>query len=118
MVGWWRVGLAAVLCSLWSTVSAEPIVLAGPAMGTTYRVVLAAEIPGLTRGEVHREIEAVLARIDAAASTWRDDSDVSRFNRVAAGEWVPVGDDLARIVTIAPKAMVSPCAKLENRRIP
>ena len=101
MVGWWRVGLAAVLCSLWSTVSAEPIVLAGPAMGTTYRVVLAAEIPGLTRGEVHREIEAVLARIDTAANTWRDDSDVSRFNRVAAGEWVPVGDDLARIVTIA-----------------
>ncbi len=81
--------------------AAEPSVIAGPAMGTTYRVVLAAEIPGLDRGEVHREIELVLARIDAAASTWRADSDVSRFNRAAAGEWVTVGDDLARIVTIA-----------------
>ncbi len=70
-------------------------------MGTTYRVVLAADIPGLARGEVHRELEAVLARIDAAASTWRDDSDVSRFNREPAGEWVPVGDDLRRIVAIA-----------------
>ena len=81
--------------------SAEPLVLAGPAMGTTYRVTLAAEVLGLTRGEVHREIEAVLARIDAAASTWRADSEVSRFNRAAAGEWVVVGDDLARIIALA-----------------
>ncbi len=81
--------------------AAEPLVLAGAAMGTTYRVTLAAEVPELTRGELHREIEAVLARIDAAASTWRADSDVSRFNRAAAGEWVEVGDDLARIVAIA-----------------
>jgi len=79
----------------------EPLVLAGPAMGTTYRVTLATEVPGLGRGEVHRDIEGVLARIDAAASTWRDDSDASRFNRAAAGEWVEVGDDLARIVEIA-----------------
>jgi thiamine biosynthesis lipoprotein len=81
--------------------AAEPLVLAGPAMGTTYRVALTAQVPVLTRGALHREIEAVLARIDAAASTWREDSDVSRFNRAAAGEWVEVGDDLARIVAIA-----------------
>lgn len=81
--------------------AAEPAVLAGPAMGTTYRVTLAADVPGLTRGELHREIEAVLARVDAAASTWRADSDASRFNRAAAGEWVEVGDDLGEIVAIA-----------------
>lgn len=81
--------------------AAESLVLAGPAMGTTYRVTLAADVPGRTRGEVHREIEAVLARIDAAASTWRADSDASRFNRAAAGEWVEVGHDLAEIVAIA-----------------
>jgi thiamine biosynthesis lipoprotein len=79
----------------------EPLVLAGPAMGTTYRVTLATEVPGLGRGEVHREIEGVLARIDAAASTWRDDSDASRFNRAATGEWVEVGEDLVAIVAIA-----------------
>jgi thiamine biosynthesis lipoprotein len=96
-------GLAVVaaLASGRLTLAAEPLVLAGPAMGTTYRVALAAEVPGLTGGEVHREIEAVLARIDAAASTWRDDSDVSRFNRASAGEWVEVGGDLAAIVAIA-----------------
>jgi thiamine biosynthesis lipoprotein len=75
--------------------------LAGPAMGTTYRVTLAAENPGVARGEVHREVEAVLARIDRAASTWRDDSDASRFNRAAAGEWVTVSADLVKVVETA-----------------
>ena len=75
--------------------------LAGPAMGTTYRVTLAANIPGMTRGEVHREVEAVLARIDRAASTWRNDSDASRFNRTDAGEWVTVSADLLALVETA-----------------
>ena len=84
-----------------SGVASEPVVLAGPAMGTTYRVTLAAAVPGRSRGDVHRELEAVLARIDRGASSWRPDSDVSRFNRAAAGEWVEVGDDLSAILSIA-----------------
>ena len=74
---------------------------AGPAMGTTYRVTLARAIPGMPTGLVHREAEQVLAEIDRAASTWRIDSDVSRFNRAAAGEWVAVSADLAAVVEIA-----------------
>ncbi len=82
--------------------AAELPTLAGPAMGTTYRVTLGAVSRSLSRGEVHREIEAVLARIDQAANTWRADSDASRFNRAAAaGEWVAVGTDLVAIVEIA-----------------
>jgi NosR/NirI family nitrous oxide reductase transcriptional regulator len=81
--------------------AAELPAMAGPAMGTTYRVVLAADIPGHARGAVHREIEKVLARIDAAANAWREDSDVSRFNRASLGEWVEVGEDLSAIVAIA-----------------
>jgi thiamine biosynthesis lipoprotein len=70
-------------------------------MGTTYRVSLTADIPGMTRGEVHRDVEAVLARIDRASSTWRNDSDASRFNRAAAGEWVAVSKDLVTLVETA-----------------
>lgn len=84
-----------------ASMAAELPTLAGPAMGTTYRVTLAADIPGMTRGEVHREVEAVLARIDRAASTWRNDSDASRFNRTAAGEWVTVSADLLTLVETA-----------------
>jgi FAD:protein FMN transferase len=90
---WW-------LSPVW-VVAAELPTLAGPAMGTTYRVTLATDIPGMTRGEVHREVEAMLARIDRAASTWRDDSDATRFNRAAAGEWVTVSADLLAIVETA-----------------
>ena len=74
---------------------------AGPAMGTTYRVTLARDVPCLTQGEVHREIEAVLARLDRALSTWRDDSDATRFNRAPAREWVNVSPDLVAVVMIA-----------------
>ncbi len=81
--------------------AAELPAFAGPAMGTTYRVTLGGEIVGLTQGEVHREIEAVLARVDRALSTWRSDSDSSRFNRAVAGEWVNVASDLVAVVTIA-----------------
>jgi thiamine biosynthesis lipoprotein len=83
------------------TMAAELPTLAGPAMGTTYRVTLGAVPSDLSRGELHREIGAVLARIDQAANTWRQDSDASRFNRAAAGEWVAVGADLVAIVEIA-----------------
>ncbi|MFN5755956.1 MAG: FAD:protein FMN transferase [Planctomycetia bacterium] len=62
---------------------------------------LGGDIPGLTRGEVHREVEDVLARIDRALSTWRDDADASRFNRAPAGEWVAVAPDLLAVVAIA-----------------
>jgi thiamine biosynthesis lipoprotein len=55
----------------------------------------------MTRGEVHRDVEAVLARIDRASSTWRNDSDASRFNRAAAGEWVTVSADLLTLVATA-----------------
>ena len=90
---WW-------LAPFW-VAAAEMPTLAGPAMGTTYRVTLAADVQGMSRGEVHRDVEAVLARIDRAASTWRADSDASRFNRAAAGEWVTVSEDLLALVETA-----------------
>ena len=81
--------------------AAELPTLAGPAMGTTYRVRLARDLPGMTRGQVHREIELVLGRLDRQLSTWREDSDASRFNRARAGEWVDAGPDLIAIMAIA-----------------
>jgi thiamine biosynthesis lipoprotein len=70
-------------------------------MGTTYRVTLARVIPGMTIGEVHREVDGLLARLDMALNTWREDSDASRFNRAAASEWIEVGPDLVAIVESA-----------------
>ncbi|MFM8892520.1 MAG: FAD:protein FMN transferase, partial [Planctomycetia bacterium] len=107
--GRWKNCAAALLRGLVLAVSlcgphcpAEELpVLSGPAMGTTYRVTLAEAIPGMSVGHVHRAVETVLARIDRAASTWREDSDVSRFNRAAVGEWVPASADLLAILDVA-----------------
>jgi len=84
-----------------SAVAGDLPTFAGPAMGTTYRVTLARDVPGMSLGEVHREVEDVLARLDRALSTWRPDSDASRFNRAAAGEWVNVAADLLAVMMIA-----------------
>jgi thiamine biosynthesis lipoprotein len=84
-----------------ATAEEDAVTFAGPAMGTTYRVTLVRGVPGLRDGEVHREVEAVLARLDCALSTWRDDSDASRLNRAPAGEWVAVSADLVAVVEIA-----------------
>ena len=91
---------AAVLAATPLTAVEQPT-LAGPAMGTTWRVTLCGPVSGMTTGAVHREIERVLTDIDQAASTWRDDSDVSRFNRVGPGEWIPIASDLAAIIDVA-----------------
>lgn len=84
-----------------SAKAAEPIVFAGPAMGTTYRVTLAEPIVGMTAGEVHREVDRLLARLDRGLSTWRDDSDASRFNHAHADEWIEIGHDLADVLAVA-----------------
>jgi len=70
-------------------------------MGTPYRGTPAADIPGMTRGAAHRAAEGLDERIDRAASTWRNDSDASRFNRAAAGEWVAASKDLTTLVETA-----------------
>ena len=103
---WHQIWLICQIAQIWWlapfwVAAAELPTLVGPAMGTTYRVTLTADVPGKTRGEVHRDVEAVLARIDRAASTWRDDSDASRFNRAAANEWVAVAADLLTLVETA-----------------
>ena len=70
-------------------------------MGTTYRVHIAHPLEGKSLGEIHREVDRLLAHLDRSLSTWREDSDASRLNRTAAGIWVPVNDDLWEVLVIA-----------------
>lgn len=93
--------LAIVLACATAASGADPITFAGPAMGTTYRVTLVGPIAGLPAGIVHREVDRLLARLDRGLSTWRDDSDVARFNQAAAGAWIGIGPDLAAVLVVA-----------------
>lgn len=57
----------------------------GPTMGTSYtvKVVTREELPSLRQAEVSLAIEQVLIDVDAKMSTYRDDSELSRFNQLA-----------------------------------
>jgi thiamine biosynthesis lipoprotein len=72
--------------------------LAGRTMGTTYHLKYwgkgeAAPV------EVHRKVEELLATFDKQMSTYREDSELSRFNRAAAKTWFPVSKPTAYVVS-------------------
>lgn len=71
------------------------VTLDGATMGTTWRVLYAAHVPA---GEVRAAIEARLDDLVAQLSHWEPDSALCDFNRAAAGTWVTLPDDLARVV--------------------
>lgn len=72
----------------------EGILLQGPTMGTYYRVRTIAEAGD--RETIRALIEQRLDAVDRAMSTYRADSEISRFNRLAAGEsFVFVGETWA-----------------------
>src|SRR5690606_40160506 len=63
----------------------EPVVLSGATMGTTWEVKLHALPPGQSADALQRAVSRVLADVDAAMSTWRGDSELSRINSRPAG---------------------------------
>ncbi|KZY40402.1 hypothetical protein A3757_03465 [Oleiphilus sp. HI0117] len=64
--------------------------LSGSTMGTTYNIniVSPSEVDSSQLNTIHSAIEAELASIDSLMSTYKLDSEVSRFNRAAIGEGV------------------------------
>jgi FAD:protein FMN transferase len=90
-----------ILLVFCSAAGAEPMVLRGTTMGTTYQIkfVAASKSTGVTG--LHADVESILAEIDRQMSTYRPDSEVSRFNERAAGEWFPVSAAVAEVVSAA-----------------
>jgi len=73
--------------------------LAGETMGTTWCVKLVA--PRASLHALHDGIQAQLDRVVAQMSTWREDSDLSRFNRAAAGSWIVLPEELFSVLRCA-----------------
>jgi len=82
-------------------VRAEPLVLRGATMGTTYHIKLASAPLSTEIDRLHSDVERVLAEIDRQMSTYRPDSELSRFNRALAGEWFPVSAAIAEVAAAA-----------------
>lgn len=73
--------------------------LSGPTMGTRWSVRLS--LPRQDGRRVRALIEACLGEVDAQMSTWRPDSDISRFNAAPAGSWQRLPDAFWRVLDAA-----------------
>ena len=81
--------------------------ISGPVFGTSYHinVVLAGDqerLENLASG-----IDEVLEKVDASMSTWREDSELSRFNqRTDQSEWVPISAGFLEVLQKAEEISV------------
>src|SRR5690242_13596982 len=78
--------------------SNDAVMLQGVAQGTTWHVKFVAPSANFDVEGLKGDIEAKLAEIDREMSTYRDDSEISRFNRAPAGGWFGVSRAVAEVV--------------------
>ncbi len=79
----------------------DTIVITGPTMGTTYAVTLAVAGADVDADTLQAQIDSLLERINAQMSTWRADSELSRFNSSRNLGWFPVSAETAYVVEAA-----------------
>src|SRR5207237_7209834 len=75
------------------------IELHGAAQGTTYHIKYVLPATAVDVERLRADVEHELAQIDREMSTYRPDSEISRFNRAPAGEWFGVSRDVAEVVS-------------------
>ncbi|MBR4104114.1 MAG: FAD:protein FMN transferase [Thermoguttaceae bacterium] len=96
---------------------AHPFEIAGETMGTVWNATVCADAQMLTEKDLavdadaepaksceellQRFIQKQLDAVDLAASTFKPESDISRFNASQSTEWFPVSETTAQIVQIA-----------------
>lgn len=98
---WYALGCAVVGALIAADVGAdEPVALVGRTMGTTYQVKYWGE-GRATPAEVRQQVDELLERFDRQMSTYRDDSELSRFNRAAAETWIEASPETAYVAARA-----------------
>lgn len=76
-------------------------VIPGETMGTTYSVKITDLPAGIEQGTLATDIDRLLDRVNAQMSTYRPDSELSRFNDSAADAWTAVSTDTLKVVEAA-----------------
>jgi FAD:protein FMN transferase len=79
--------------------AAEPTVISGRAMGTNWTVKFIEAAPVLDRDMVARRVAARLEELERQFSTYRANSELSRFNATATTDWIPVSPELAQVAS-------------------
>jgi thiamine biosynthesis lipoprotein len=75
--------------------------LSGQTMGTQWHVSYVPPADSLRDSEISAAIESLLESVNASMSTYRADSEISRFNVAAVGEWIPVSQPFYSVLSSA-----------------
>lgn len=83
-------------------IAADPsvVVLTGDTMGTYYRILLNRQ-NGQDEEAIRTGIDGLLNRIEDQMSTWRPESELSRFNRSKSTDWFEVSPETILVVAEA-----------------
>jgi FAD:protein FMN transferase len=73
----------------------------GPTMGTTYNISVVHPYREIDVVALKTQVDAYLAEFDTRMSTYRDDSELTRFNQSNSLEWFPVSEETAAVVQLA-----------------
>jgi thiamine biosynthesis lipoprotein len=73
----------------------------GETMGTTYRVTLSKVPPSIDVARLEAELADMLATVNAQMSTYRSDSELSKFNDLRSTDWIDVSADLVTVMEAA-----------------
>jgi thiamine biosynthesis lipoprotein len=79
--------------------AAEPVALTGRALGTTWTVKFLQPAPPLNPATLTARISATLERLEQQFSTYRPNSELSRFNTARTTDWITVSPELVRVAT-------------------
>lgn len=94
--------LALAGCERPAARAGTPVLLTGATMGSTYRLKVAHAGFGRARlAELHAAVQAALDDVDHRMSLYRADSELTRFNRHAAGTPFALSADLFRVFAAA-----------------
>jgi thiamine biosynthesis lipoprotein len=78
--------------------SAAPVSISGSTMGTSYSIKLSELPAGVIQEELHKNVDNMLERINDQMSNYRQDSELSRFNRFTGRDWFDVSPETAQVV--------------------
>ncbi len=88
------------LLFLWGCDSRQYEIFQGPTQGTQYHIT--AQLPrNITHEKVQEEIDKILKDVDISLSTYREDSEISRFNKMPIGSRVKVSQEFIDVLNVS-----------------
>lgn len=95
--------LLAVICVLVLNACSTPqdhgVAITGPTMGSTFSVSIPVLPEQLSRDELEKQINDILADINQTMSTYLADSELSRINTSSSTDWIPISPRLYAVLS-------------------